>query len=124
MRCPCRKKSETVDYAACCEPYHSGAALPATAEALMRSRYTAFAMKIAAYITATWHPATCPPEIRFRPGQEYTGLVVHDAKETGDRATVSFTARSRTGGSSHTLNETSRFLREGGRWLYVDGDVR
>lgn len=53
MRCPCRKKSETTTYAQCCQPYHLGLRRPATAEALMRSRYAAFALQVAAYLMTT-----------------------------------------------------------------------
>jgi SEC-C motif-containing protein len=119
-RCPCRKKSETTTYAACCQPYHLGIRVPTRAEALMRSRYAAFALRDADYLLATWHPSTRPARIDFTPDQEWLSLKVEAKTADGDRATVTFTARSRIGGSSHVLHETSRFVREGGRWLYVD----
>lgn len=123
MRCPCRKKSETVTYADCCEPYHLGVRVPATAEALMRSRYAAFARRNAAYLATTWHSSTRPARIDFVPEQEWLALKVEAAVTEGDKATVAFSARSRIGGASHVLREVSRFVREGGRWLYVDGAV-
>ena len=121
MRCPCRKKSETTTYAACCEPYHSGQRIAPTAEVLMRSRYSAFVLENATYLSATWHPSTRPQRIDFTPGQDWQLLRVLNAVTDGDRATVEFTARSRIDGHSHVLHEVSRFVREGGRWLYVDG---
>jgi SEC-C motif domain protein len=124
MRCPCRKKSETVDYADCCQPYHQGLRVAPTAEALMRSRYAAFALKDAAYIRATWHASTRPAIMDFAAGQEWMSLQVRAVSVSGDSATVEFVARSLIGGSSHALAEVSRFVRERGQWFYVDGAIR
>ena len=121
MRCPCRKKSESTTYDDCCMPYHAGTCAAATAEALMRSRYTAFAIEEAAYLIATWHPTTRPARIDFAPGQEWMLLRVQAAHEEGDRATVAFVARSRRSGRVDELHETSRFVREHGLWFYVGG---
>jgi SEC-C motif-containing protein len=122
MRCPCRKKSETRTYAACCAPCHEGARPAPTAEALMRSRYAAFALGKRDYLLATWHPTTRPARLELTPGEEWLLLRVIAARETGDTATVEFTARSRLGQTTRTIHELSRFVRENGRWLYVDGD--
>jgi SEC-C motif domain protein len=123
MRCPCRKKSETVDYASCCQPRHADEQTPATAEALMRSRYSAFVLEKAAYLSATWHQSTRPAVIDFDAGQKWMALQVIATAANGDAATVTFTARSLIHGQSHLLKETSRFVREGGRWYYVDGVI-
>ena len=122
MRCPCRKRSEIVDYAHCCEPFHASAALPPTAEALMRSRYSAFALRNADYLLATWHPSTRPATLALEPGTEWVQLRVLSARQETETATVSFIARarSRPGGPVDELREASRFVREAGRWLYVD----
>ncbi len=121
MRCPCRKKRETETYAECCEPCHKGQKPAPTAEALMRSRYTAFALKDAAYLTVTWHRSTRPSRIDFTPDQEWSLLRIIAADEIEDTATVEFVARSRIGGRIHELHEVSRFIREQGPWFYVDG---
>ncbi|MEZ5816834.1 MAG: YchJ family metal-binding protein [Hyphomicrobiaceae bacterium] len=121
MRCPCRKKSETTEYAECCGPFHRGTRAAPSAEALMRSRYSAFAMRNARYLLATWHPSTRPQHVDFVPEEEWVQLRVLTAHESGDEATVEFVARSRRGGRVDSLHEASRFVREGGRWLYVDG---
>ncbi|MEZ5850655.1 MAG: YchJ family metal-binding protein [Hyphomicrobiaceae bacterium] len=123
MRCPCRKKSETTTYDACCAPYHRGARPAPTAEALMRSRYAAFAMGNADYLMATWHPSTRPATLALTPGQAWIALRVIATRTDGERATVRFNARSRIGGQGHVLEETSRFVREDGRWYYVDGEI-
>lgn len=119
-RCPCRKMSEAVTYADCCRHYHRGAAAP-TPEALMRSRYAAFAVHNAAYLLATWHASTRPATIEFEAGREWYMLKVIKAAEMGETGTVSFLARSRLGGRIWALEEVSRFVREGGRWYYVEG---
>ena len=121
MRCPCRKKSESRTYADCCQPYHAAIRTAPTAEALMRSRYAAFALKNAAYLSATWHPSTRPAEITFKPGQQWFMLQVVATNTTGDNATVAFIARSRISGDAHVLSEVSRFVRDDERWHYVDG---
>ncbi len=123
MRCPCRRKSETRTYAERCEPHHLGRQVPDTAEALMRSRYAAFALRDAAYVIATWHHSTRPARIDFSPGQEWLALKVEATATDGDSAKVEFTARCRIGGTSHVLHEVSRFVRTEGRWFYVDGIV-
>lgn len=124
MRCPCRKKSETVTYAECCQPLHEGTRTAPSAEALMRSRYAAFTMENSAYLMATWHSSTRPSLINFTPGQEWLLLRIIAAASDGDHATVEFTARSRIADRSHMLHEVSRFVRDNGQWFYVDGDIK
>lgn len=127
MRCPCRKKSETITYESCCEPLHLGIRHAATPERLMRSRYAAFALRNATYLNATWHPSTRPAQLDFTPGQEWLSLKIDAVEEKGGTGatsgTVTFTARSLIGGASQVLRETSRFVREDGRWLYLDGVI-
>lgn len=123
MRCPCRKKSETIRYATCCEPRHAGLAPARSAEALMRARYSAFALQIAPYLLETWHPSTRPPHLDFEPGRAWMLLKVIAAHEAGDTATVEFRAQSRQGGRVHILHEVSRFVREHERWFYLDGKI-
>lgn len=112
--------------ASCCGRWHDGPLhLQAPdAEALMRSRYAAFVLARADYLLDTWHPRTRPPSIDFEPGLRWLGLEVRQhAAQDADHATVEFVARSKRGGRAHRLHETSRFVREGGRWFYIDGDV-
>jgi SEC-C motif domain protein len=123
-RCPCRKKSETTTYADCCAPYHDAVQPAPSAEKLMRSRYAAFVLKDAAYLTTTWHRSTRPAFVDFMPGQEWLLLRIISTLEDGDEATVEFVARSRLGGTSSALHEISRFVRENDRWFYVDGTVK
>jgi len=122
--CPC---GSTLPYPACCGRWHAGPhhLQAPTGEALMRSRYSAYALGRVDYLLDTWHPRTRPveppvldPAVRWL-GLEVRHHVVHDA----DHASVEFVARSKLGGRASRLHETSRFVRENGRWLYVDGDM-
>lgn len=118
--CPCGGGR----YLECCGPLHDGQAAP-DAEALMRSRYSAYAMGLADYLLASWHastrPADLPPD---EPPLRWLGLDVKRHAAAGDEAVVEFVARYRQGGGrAGRLQETSRFLRERGRWYYVDGEL-
>jgi SEC-C motif-containing protein len=117
--CPC---SSDRRYADCCGPLHAGDVPAATAEALMRSRYSAFVLGHADYLLATWHPGTRPAALDLDPAKRWLGLEVRRHAEEGDTSTVEFIARSRAGGASaQRLHEISRFAREHGRWFYIDG---
>jgi SEC-C motif-containing protein len=108
---------------ACCARFHAGEPAP-TPEALMRSRYSAFVLDLRDYLLATWHPTTRPAALPPpEPGLKCLGLEVkRSALQDADHGTVEFVARSKLGGRAHRLHENSRFVREDGRWYYVDGD--
>ena len=119
--CPC---SPSRAYADCCGPLHAGA-VAATAELLMRSRYSAYVLGKLDYLLASWHPSTRPVTLEADPpGMRWLGLelrrhVQHDAHT----ATVEFVARYRHGGAPAVrLHEISHFVREDGHWWYVDGE--
>jgi SEC-C motif-containing protein len=114
--CPC---GALLPYDACCGPLHSGEATAGTAEALMRSRYSAFAVGDAEYLLATWHPSTRPPSVDLDPGVRWLGLEIVEAAggPFDTEGVVEFKA-THDGGVQH---ERSRFRREQGRWLYLDG---
>jgi len=89
----------------------------------MRSRYSAFVLERADYLLATWHSTTRPASLEFDEGTKWLGLEVREHKPTGaDTAEVEFVARYRVQGRAVRLHERSRFVREDGRWFYVDGD--
>lgn len=95
-----------------------------TAEALMRSRYSAFVLENAAYLLDTWHPRTRPGRLDFEPELRWLGLQVKQHVRLDEtHATVEFVARSKLGGRAHRLHETSRFECVDGHWLYIDGDL-
>lgn len=124
QRCPCGSGGA---YTACCARWHAGAGhLQApTAEALMRSRYSAFVQQRGDYLQDTWHPSTRPAQpVSFEAGLQWLGLEVKSHRVQSDtQAEVTFVARSKSGGRAHRLQETSRFERVDGRWFYVDGDI-
>jgi SEC-C motif-containing protein len=101
-------------------------ALPETAEALMRSRYDAYVALDREWLLETWHPSTRPAALELDPALRWLGLDVKEHRIVdGTHAEVEFVARFRTGGGrAQRLHERSRFVKEGGRWYYVDGDVR
>lgn len=119
--CPCGGAS----YAQCCGRFHDGA-LPSTAEQLMRSRYSAYALGLMEYVHRTWHASTRPEqaELQHDPATKWLGLEVKRHVPAGDEATVEFVARYKVGGRAHRLHEASRFVREDGRWYYVDGVMK
>ena len=127
--CPCGRsdaRGRALAFAQCCGRYLADfAGTPAPdAEALMRSRYAAFVLGDAPYLLATWHPSTRPAQVTFEPGTKWLGLDVrvHRGVDAA-HAEVEFVARSRLAGRAHRLHERSRFVREDGRWYYVDGDL-
>ena len=125
--CPC---GTGLAYAACCGVFHD--ALPAggptapTAEALMRSRFSAFALGLTDYLLATWHPSTRPADLEIDPATSWTRLRILDRTggAPGDATgTVTFRAHFTHDGERGAQAETSRFVRDDGRWVYLDGDV-
>ncbi len=125
--CPCGLGA---DYAACCGRYHRGEAVPPNAEALMRSRYTAYVMGKMDWVRQTWHPSTCPADLAPDTGTRWLGLAIKAHSQQDDtHAEVEFVARYKVGGRAWRLHERSRFVHEpraAGEapvWLYVDGDM-
>jgi SEC-C motif-containing protein len=92
----------------------------------MRSRYSAFVLDLTDYVLATWHASTRPSRLEANePGLKWLGLEVRrHTMIDADHATVEFVARSKLAGRAQRLHELSRFVREDGRWFYVDGDLR
>ena len=127
--CPCGRRDRRdapMAYSMCCGRYiedATGATPAPDAEALMRSRYSAFVRERADYLLATWHASTRPASIDFEPGVKWLGLDVRSRSVLdADHAEVEFVAR---------LHERSRFVREGdedagevARWFYVDGEMK
>lgn len=116
--CPCGGG----EYAACCGRYHNGIPAP-DAKSLMRSRYSAFVLKLEPYLLATWYPDTRPASLDLETeATKWLGLEVKEhLVQSADRATVEFVARYKVGGRAHRLHEVSRFVLEDGQWFYLDG---
>jgi SEC-C motif-containing protein len=119
--CPC---GSSHSYENCCGILHQGSAAP-TAEALMRSRYSAFVLKLEPYLLASWHPSTRPAalDLASEPATQWLELAIKRHEQVDEtRALVEFVARYKVNGRAHRLHEVSRFIREDGRWFYLDGE--
>ncbi|UFS55679.1 hypothetical protein LN050_07575 [Comamonadaceae bacterium M7527] len=121
--CPCGQ-IKTVHkpqlFGDCCAPLLAGHAVADTAQQLMRSRYTAYTLGDMAYVANTWHASTRPADLTPDPFTQWLGLEVKGHHTEGDHAEVSFVARYRVAGKGQRMTERSRFVREGGRWWYVE----
>ena len=125
--CPCGNGA----YATCCGRFHRGEAMPGTAEALMRSRYSAYVHGDEGWLRQTWHASTCPQDLSVDRDTHWLGLTVKShAQQDDTHATVAFVARYKGGGRAHRMEELSRFVFEPrepattARWLYVDGELK
>lgn len=117
--CPCGTGRA---YASCCGRFHRGEAEASTAELLMRSRFSAFAVGDVAYLARSWAAATRPDSIELVPGRRWTRLEVLATDAGGMLAAdgiVEFRAHHATGERTGTHHEVSRFVREDGRWVYL-----
>ena len=124
-KCPCCSGKQ---YSVCCQPFLNGEALPLSAEQLMRSRYTAYATGNAVYLTETWHASQRSVDLTARLSESFAGTTWLGLNVTccnhgihENEAFVTFFARYREKERESAIAERSRFLREEGRWYYVDG---
>jgi SEC-C motif-containing protein len=126
--CPCGRvdgKKRPIVYTDCCARFvdHFSITPAPDAEHLMRSRYSAFVRAQTDYLLSTWHSSTRPASLDLDVGAKWLGLDVRQHQVTGaETAEVEFVARYRVQGQAVRLHERSRFVREDGRWFYVDGD--
>ncbi len=121
--CPCNSGLSFTD---CCQPYVEQCLAAPTAEALMRSRYTAFALSNERYLHDSWHPDTRPIDIWLNAGTTWLGLEIIRTTAGGPDdvdGQVEFVARSKNGGKASRLHENSLFTRYEGRWVYVNGEI-
>lgn len=120
--CPC---GSTKTYAQCCAGAHRGVPVQ-TATELMASRYAAFALGNREYLVKSWHTKTRPADLELDPEQMWTRLRILGSTAGGPNdthGTVHFRAHYRYGGERGYLEENSRFLREHGQWVYLDGEI-
>ena len=118
LTCPCGLGD---DYDSCCGRLHAGAPAP-TAESLMRSRYSAFAVGDARYLLRTWHQSGRPETLELDPALRWTRLAVLETEGGGifdNTGTVRFRAVYVQDGKRGVLAETSRFIRQDGLWSYL-----
>ena len=121
-QCPCGRP---LSFADCCGAVHAGRARAATAESLMRSRYSAFVVGDVAYLVRSWHPSTRPTGLRLDAAQRWEKLEIVATTGGGllhAEGTVEFRAHYRIGADRDVLHERSRFVRHDGLWTYLDGE--
>lgn len=118
----------SLDYPQCCGLYHSGVKIAATAEALMRSRFTAYAMHNGEYLKATWDVSKRPEHIDFsKDTAQWLRLEIISLKKGGvndEKGIVEFKAYYLLDGEESVMNEISRFKKVAGHWFYLDGVVK
>jgi len=91
----------------------------------MHSRYSAYVKENESYLKSTWHEDTRPEKIDFDPGIKWIRLNIKNTDKGGvndEQGTVEFIATYKINGRAHQLHETSRFIRNHGDWVYLDGD--
>ncbi len=120
--CPCGSGKP---YGECCAPLHQRKTVASTAEALMRSRYCAYVLGDAKYLYRSWDEATRPAlqSLRSMPPIQWVGLEIVRVEKGGEEdqvGLVEFVARYLQEGQMRLMQESSRFRRAGGRWVYVD----
>jgi len=115
-------------YAKCCGRYHSGEHHPPTAEALMRSRFTAYALRDADYLLVSWDAGKRPMVIDFsKETAQWHKLIIVDTRKGGERDSkgiVEFKAFYTQDGCEYFLHEISRFVKTGQHWRYLDGVIK
>ena len=117
--CPCESSK---DYKSCCRQYIEKETDTPNAEALMRSRYTAFVQMNETYLRYSWHPETCPNDLNLDKKTKWTGLkITPQIKHTNNahENTVEFVARYKINGKAFRLHEISLFTQYLGRWVYL-----
>jgi SEC-C motif-containing protein len=118
--CPC---GSNIHYSDCCQPLHQGQAA-SSPEALMRSRFSAFALQLKAYLLASWHPDTRPEQLDLDPNTQWKRLEILSARSKNNRGEVHFKATFCERDGWHLLEETSQFCFENNHWFYYTGDYQ
>ncbi|WP_282450058.1 YchJ family metal-binding protein [Microbulbifer sp. CAU 1566] len=114
--CPCGSAKPAPQ---CCNLYLSGKAYPNTAEALMRSRFTAYVTKNIPYLQKSWHPDTCPELNAEELTTDWSRLEVIKSKQGLKKSIVEFKAWYLDNGQEYALHEISLFKLHKKRWVYL-----
>jgi len=122
--CPCGSGN---DYSQCCGRYIDAVESPQYPEQLMRSRYTAFVLRESDYLLQSWHESSRPEQLQLELGVRWFGLEIigcQGGEANDNEGWVEFIAQFKGNGRLQSLHERSRFVREQGRWQYVDGQIQ
>ena len=124
-KCPC---GSSIHYNDCCKAFHQGEKIAETAELLMRSRYSAYVKNNKDYLLETWHTSTRPDvqEFELDSNSEFRWLELEVIKteagtERDTEGLVHFQATYRFQGKTGKMQEASKFVKEDGKWFYIDG---
>lgn len=123
--CPCGTGEA---FQSCCQPYIQGVTPAPTPEALMRSRYSAFATQSIDYLVKTHHPLERSPDERAslqetcRTTQWKRLVVIRSGNLNSTQGFVEFMAVYQAGQMAQ-LHEQSNFVKESGQWFYLDGEI-
>jgi len=123
--CPC---GLGLIYHDCCRPFHVGKSHPATAELLMRSRYSAFFFRLVDYLVSSTHPDKRDKNLRAELDDVVDDMlwrnlrIISKSKGTAEdkKGKVEFIAQYHCDGKFHEMHENSRFRKYKGVWKYVD----
>ncbi len=126
--CPCGSGRSFAD---CCGPYISGKVKPATAEALMRSRYSAYATHAIDYIVKTCltdddHDIDEEATRKWAERSTWLGLRIIKTEKGGssdDEGMVEFRAAYSMDGLREEHHEIAHFEKHDGAWIYAEGEV-
>ncbi|MAK71971.1 MAG: Zn-binding protein [Idiomarina sp.] len=119
--CPC---GSSKGYSTCCQPLHQNIQLAQTPEQLMRSRYSAFVLKLNQYLLKTWHPQTRPKTLNLDDQPHWVKLQILSSEKTANSGKVHFRAFYNEQGEIGFMEELSDFICENGQWFYVSGKVK
>jgi SEC-C motif-containing protein len=123
--CPCQSG---LAFRQCCQPFITLQSIPATAEQLMRSRYTAYTRKNSEYLLQNWHTDFRPADIDFTHEQhQWIGLKIlstHLGGKDDNEGQVHFIAHFKLNGKAHRLEENSRFKKIAGQWFYLQAEPK
>lgn len=126
MKCPC---GSTKNYSECCGLYHSGKALPPTAEALMRARYSAFVKNQMEFLRETTDPQTVhlideEANKEWAECATFLKLEILKSEEKGTKGTVEFKAFYTVDDEDYIHHETSTFRKQAGEWFFKSGKIK
>lgn len=132
--CPCQNSAhaENLVYTDCCQPFHLGNERPPTAQALMRSRYSAFSLALASYLVDTHHPKNREPNelqslqdtFKDCEWKQLSIIKTNAGNENDNEGWVEFIAHYEAQGELGTLHENSYFVKEQNQWFYVEGELK
>ena len=126
--CPCHSGKT---FAECCEPYITGKSHAPGPEALMRSRYTAYATQNMPYLLETLHPGQRRDYDEagakvWASESEWEGLeIVNASTDTtnSNNGVVEFRATYRRNGAQQVHHELAEFRKSGNTWYFFDGKM-